>query len=117
VVGRLYAPAMPSMPIPARLAVTVVAGGLLLAPLTACNSDTVSCSGSSCSVTLSGDGATAEVLNQKIAFGGVQDGRATVRVGGEEVSCAQGDKVGAGPLALECTEVTGDSVKLTASLG
>jgi hypothetical protein len=33
------------------------------------------------------------------------------------VSCAQGEKVEAGPLTLECTEVTDDSVKLTASVG
>jgi hypothetical protein len=104
---------------PAHLAATVLAGGLLLAPLAACHvtSDAVSCSGTSCSVTLSGDGAKADVLNTTLAFGGVEDGRATLRVGDTEVSCAQGEKVEAGPLALECTEVTDDSVKLTASLG
>jgi hypothetical protein len=104
---------------PARLAAAVLGGGLLLAPLAACNvtSDTVSCSGTSCSVTLSGDGAKADVLNTTLAFGGVDDGRATLRVGDTEVSCAQGESVDAGPLSLECTEVTDDSVKLTASLG
>src|SRR3954467_8739400 len=104
---------------PARLAAAFLAGGLLLAPLAACNvtSDTVSCSGTSCSVTLSGDGAKADVLNTTLAFGGVDDGRATLRVGDTEVSCAQGESVDAGPLSLECTEVTDDSVKLTASLG
>jgi hypothetical protein len=107
---------MTPTPRSARLAATVLAGGLLLA---ACNvtSDTVSCSGTSCTVTLSGDGASANVLNQKLAFGGVDNGRATLRVGDKEVSCAQGDSVDAGPLSLECTEVTDDSVKLTASLG
>src|SRR5690349_10530234 len=104
---------------PARLAATVLAGGLLLAPLAACNvtSDSVSCSGTSCSVTLSGDGAKADLLNATLAFGGVDNGRATLRVGDHEVSCAQGESVDAGPLTLECTEVTEDSVKLTASLG
>jgi hypothetical protein len=107
---------MTPTPRSARLAATVLAGGLLLA---GCNvtSDTVSCSGTSCSVTLSGDGASADVLNQKLAFGGVDNGRATLRVGDKEVSCAQGESVDAGPLSLECTEVTDDSVKLTASLG
>jgi len=104
---------------PARLAGTVLAGGLLLAPLAACNvtSDTVSCSGTSCSVTLSGDGAKADLLNTTLAFGGVENGRATLRVGDTEVSCAQGEQVQAGPLTLECSEVGDDSVKLTASLG
>ena len=103
----------------ARLAATVLAGGLLLVPLSACNvkSDSFSCSGTSCSVSLSGNGATATVFNTTLAFGGVSNGRATLRVGDHEVSCAQGEKVAAGPLTLECTEVTDDSVKLTASLG
>jgi hypothetical protein len=104
---------------PGRLAGTVLAGALLLAPLAACNvtSHSLSCSGTSCSVTLSGDGAKADVLNTTVAFGGVEDGRATLRVGGKEVSCAQGESVDAGPLTLACTEVTDTSVKLTASLG
>jgi len=104
---------------PARLAATVLAAGLLLAPLAACNvtSESLSCAGTSCSITLSGNGAKADVFNTTVAFGGVDDGRATLRVGDTEVSCAQGEKVEAGPLALECTEVTEDSVKLTASVG
>jgi hypothetical protein len=103
----------------ARLAATLLAGGLLLAPLAACgaNSDSVSCSGTSCSVTLSGNGASASLLGSKLAFGGIENGRATLSVGSHSVSCAQGESVSAGPLALTCTEVTDDSVKLTASLG
>jgi hypothetical protein len=110
---------MPTTTRPARLASTVLAGGLLLAPLAACNvtSDSASCSGGSCSVTLKGDGASARILGHDLAFGGVQNGRATLRVGNSEVSCAQGQSVSAGPLSLRCSEVTGDSVKLTASLG
>jgi hypothetical protein len=110
---------MPSTTRHARLAATVLAGGLLLAPLTACNvkSDSLSCAATSCSVTLSGDGASVNVFGTKLAFGGVDDGRATLRVGDKEVSCAQGESAQAGPLSLECTEVTDDSVKLTASLG
>ena len=103
----------------ARLAATVLAGGLLLAPLAGCNitSNSVSCSGGTCSVTLTGDGASADLLGTKIAFGGVENGRATLRVGSAEVSCAQGESTSAGPLTLECSEVTDNSVKLTASLG
>jgi hypothetical protein len=102
-----------------RLAATVLAGGLLLAPLAGCNftSDNVSCSGTTCSVTLTGDGASADVLNTTLALAGVENGRATLRVGDTEVSCGQGESVSAGPLALECTEVTDDGVTLSASLG
>ena len=102
-----------------RLTAPLIAGGLLLAPLAGCNvnSDTVSCSGASCSVTLSGDSASADVLGNKLTFGGVQDGRATLGAGGQNVSCAQGESVSTGPFSLTCTEVTDDSVTLKASLG
>jgi len=110
---------MPTTARATRLAATVLAGGVLLAPLAGCSfsSNSVSCSGGTCSVTLSGDGADADLLGTSIAFGGVQDGRATLRVGDAEVSCAQGESVSAGPLSLECTKVTDDSVELSASLG
>jgi|SRR4051794_6202794 hypothetical protein len=103
----------------ARLAAGVLAGGLALLPLTACSfsSDNLSCSGSECSVTLSGNGAQVDVLGTSLAFGGVQDGRATLSVGNASVSCAQGETVQAGPLTLTCSTVEADSVKLTASLG
>jgi hypothetical protein len=103
----------------ARLAATVLAGGVLLAPLAACNvtSDNLSCAGTSCSVTLSGEGASVTVFRTQLALAGVDDGRATLRVGDNEISCAQGESVDAGPLSLECTEVSDESVKLTAALG
>ena len=101
-----------------RLA-AALAGGLLLLPLSACSfsSDNFSCSGSECSVTLSGDGAEVEILGTTLGFGGVQDGRASLEVGNASVSCAQGETVSAGPLTLTCTTVEADSVELTASLG
>jgi hypothetical protein len=101
-----------------RLAAGLLAGGLLLAPLSACTltSHNVSCSGSSCSVTLNGDGAEAEILGTTLTFGGVQDGRASLSVGGASVSCAEGESVSAGPLSLQCTSITDDGVELTASL-
>jgi hypothetical protein len=103
----------------ARIAAGALAGGLLLVPLSACSftSKNVSCSTSSCSVTLSGDGAEAEIFGNTLTFGGTQDGRATLGVGDASVSCAEGESVSAGPLRLQCSKVTDDGVELTASLG
>lgn len=77
----------------------------------------VNCAGTSCSVTLSGDGAQAEVLGTPIALGAVENGRATVRVGDQDLSCRQGETASAGPLSVECTTVSEDTVTLTATLG
>ncbi|GAA4749310.1 hypothetical protein GCM10023328_34880 [Modestobacter marinus] len=77
----------------------------------------VECSGTSCVVTLSGDGTEVEVLGQTVTLGQVQDGRATVGIAGQEVSCSEGESVSAGPLNLECTTVTPENVVMTASLG
>lgn len=103
----------------ARIAGIVAAGALAVAPLAACqvNSNGVTCSGKTCSVTLSGDGAKAKVLGSTVAFAGTEDGRATVTVAGHDVSCSQGQSVAAGPLHLECTKVTDDSVEFSATLG
>ena len=100
-----------------RLAAGLLAGGLALAPLAGCSSDNVSCTTSSCTATLSGDSAEAEIFGTTVSFGGIQDGRASLSVGGAGVSCAEGDSVGAGPLQLECTSVTADAVEIKASLG
>jgi hypothetical protein len=108
-------------PIPsgARAAAGLLAGALVLLPLAACDmqSDSASCSGTSCSVTLSGDGAKARVLGSTLGYAGTSNGRASVSVAGHTASCGQGESVTAGPLRLECTRVTDDSVTLTASLG
>ncbi|HEX2075435.1 MAG TPA: hypothetical protein VHF92_16745 [Geodermatophilus sp.] len=103
----------------ARLAAGILAGGLSLLSVTACSftSNNFSCSTSSCSVTLSGEGSQVEILGTTLAFGGVQDGRASLSVGDATVSCAEGETVSAGPLSLECTSVGDDSVELTATLG
>jgi hypothetical protein len=104
---------------PARLTAGLLAGGVLLAPLAGCTftSNNVSCSGNSCSVTLSGEGAEADILGTTLSFGGTQDGRASLSVGGASVSCGEGESVTAGPLQLTCSTVSDDSVELTASLG
>lgn len=77
----------------------------------------VECSGSSCVVTLSGDGTEVDVLGTTVTLGQVQDGRATVGIAGQEVSCSEGESVSAGPLSLECTTVTPENVIMTATLG
>ena len=107
---------MPSTPT-SRRAAGLLAGGVALAALTGCTftSNNVSCTTSSCTATLSGDGAEAEILGTTVSLGSVQDGRASLSVAGASVSCAEGESVTAGPLALECTSVTEDSVELTVS--
>jgi hypothetical protein len=106
------------MPSTSRRATGLLAASAAVAVLTGCtfSSNNVSCSTSSCTVELSGDGAEAEILGTTLTFGGVQDGRAELSVGGAGVSCAEGESVSAGPLSLQCTTVTDDSVELTASL-
>ena len=74
----------------------------------------VSCTGSKCSVKLAGDGSKAKVFGTAITFRGVQDGRATLRVGNRDVSCAPGQTVSSGGLRLKCTAVGDDSVEFTA---
>jgi len=101
----------------ARVVAGTAAGILLLLPVAACSSDNVDCSGRTCTVTLTGDGAKASILGNDLAFTGVQDGRATVSVGDASVSCAQGESVSAGPLSITCTKVTDDSLELTAKAG
>jgi spore coat protein U-like protein len=101
-----------------RAAVRLLAGGLALAALGACSfsSENVSCSGTSCTVTLTGDGAEAEILGTTLSFGGTENGQASLTVAGVSVSCTEGESVAADPLRLECTSVDEDSVELTASL-
>ncbi|WNV75307.1 hypothetical protein [Geodermatophilus sp. DSM 44513] len=103
----------------ARSAAGVLAASLVLLPLTACSigTDTLSCSTSGCTVTLSGDQAQVDVLGTSLSFGGVQDGRASLGVAGVTVSCAEGETVAAGSLSLTCTSVQADAVEVTASLG
>ncbi|WP_040338677.1 hypothetical protein [Candidatus Blastococcus massiliensis] len=103
----------------ARLAAGLLAGGLALSPLVGCSvgSENVRCSTSSCTVTLTGNGAEAEILGTTLSFSGVEDGRASLSVGSADVSCTEGESVSAGQLDLECSSVTGDAVELTASLG
>ncbi len=115
---RPYARDMSSTSTATRIAAPLLAGALLL-PLSACSfsANGVSCSTSSCTVTLNGEGAEADILGTTLSFGGTQDGRASLSVGGASVSCGEGESVTAGPLQLTCSSVTDGSVELTASLG
>ena len=76
------------MPSPRARALAVA---LVLVPLAGCSfsSDNVSCSGTSCTATLKGDGASAEILGTTVDFSGVQDGRATRN---SEIKKATGDE-------------------------
>jgi hypothetical protein len=101
------------------LAGTVLAGGLGLLSLAGCSftSETFSCDTNSCTVTLDGDGAEVDLpIGPTISLGRVEDGRASISVGGASVSCAEGESVAVGGLSLQCTSVSGDAVELTASL-
>lgn len=102
----------------ARLSGGLLAGGLGLAALTGCSfgSENVSCSPSSCTVTLESSDAQVQVLGTTLAFDGTEDGRASLRVGSANVSCAEGENVSAGSLSLECSSVSADRIELTASL-
>ena len=103
----------------ARIAAALVAGGVGLLTGAGCSfsSDNFSCDTNSCTVTLNGDGAEVDLpIGPTITLGGVQDGRATISVGGADISCVEGERVNAGGLSLECTAVSGDEVELTATL-
>jgi hypothetical protein len=76
----------------------------------------VHCTASSCTITLSGD-SQVTVLGTSLSLTSVQGGRATLDVGGQSVSCAQGESVSAGGLTLQCTAVGDGSVSFTATRG
>jgi len=104
---------------PARTAAGLLAGALALLPLTACSltSNNVSCSGNTCTATLKGEDAKASILGNDLVFAGTEDGKATLSVGDNSVSCSEGENVAAGPLSITCTTITEDSLELTAKLG
>jgi hypothetical protein len=76
----------------------------------------VSCSGTSCSITLTNQDATVNVLGTTVTLGNVHDGQATVGIAGHDATCTEGQSLSAGPLKLVCSTITGDSVTLSASL-
>jgi len=66
-------------------------------------------------VVLAGTGSHVRVLDTTISFQGVQDGRAALRVGEQDVSCARGQSLLSGSLRLECTTVSDSRVEFTVS--
>jgi hypothetical protein len=99
----------------AGIVAAALAGALTLAGCSL-SSDNVSCSGSTCTATLSGVGASAEILGTKLKFGGTKGGRATLGVGNASVSCTEGQSINAGPLSVTCTKVSEGTLEITASL-
>ena len=103
----------------ATLTGTVLAAGMGLLSLTGCSfgNENFSCDTNSCTVTLSGDGAEVDLpIGPTISLGNVENGQASIDVGGARVSCVEGESVSAGGLSLECTSVSDDEVELTATL-
>ena len=77
----------------------------------------VSCSGNSCSVTLSGSGSLVHVLGTTFGLAEVDGGRATLRVDGRDVTCPLGQSVSVGALRLTCTATTDHAVTFTVVRG
>jgi hypothetical protein len=73
----------------------------------------VSCSGNSCSVTLSGSGSLVHVLGTTFGVADVEGNRATLRVDGRDVTCPVGQGVSVGALRLTCTATTDHAVTFT----
>lgn len=74
-----------------------------------------SCSGNTCTVTLAGKDSRVQVLGTSISFGGIRDGRATVRVANRDVTLAQDRTVSVDRVVLRCTGVTRDTVTMVVS--
>src|SRR3954453_23045797 len=74
-----------------------------------------SCSGTSCSVTLGGNGSKVEVFGPTISLRGLQGGQAALRVGDQDVFCRPGQRISLGSLRLECTAIAANSVEFTVS--
>ena len=77
----------------------------------------VSCSGNSCSVTLSGSGSLVHVLGTTFGVAEVDGSRPTLRVDGRDVTCPLGQSVSVGALRLTCTATTDHAVTFTVVRG
>lgn len=106
-----------------RTALTAVAATTFaLVGLTACTSTSYSCSNGSCSVTLSGAGASTDLDANTfggggsgditVALDGVDGGTATFSIGGSEGSCASGESLSVDNLQVTCTEVGEDELTM-----
>ncbi|WP_089338166.1 hypothetical protein [Blastococcus mobilis] len=63
-------------------------------------------------MTLSGD-AVVSVQDTTFSVERIENGRATLRVNDQYVSCIQGQTVSVGSVTLTCTRVTSDTVTFT----
>ncbi len=77
----------------------------------------VDCSGTSCTITFGGDGTEVDVLGTTVRLGQVTDGQARIGIAGNDLTCSEGETISAGPLSVECTTISPETVVLNASLG
>lgn len=89
--------------------------GIATAALTACGgatSYTSNCSDGLCTVSLTGAGAEAELLDGDVVveLDGADGTTADLRVNDESGSCTAGEELALGGLSVTCTEVGDDRV-------
>ncbi len=107
-----------------RAAVSVSVAALSLTALAGCTSTSYSCSDGSCSITLKGKDASAEIdpLSLGLTSSGdivftlesADEGAATFSVDGTRNECATGETLMVDELTVTCTEITEGTLKLTA---
>lgn len=69
--------------------------------------------GAATAVTLSGQGATAQIMGTDVQLRSAGGGRAALLVGGRHVDCTTGQHIDAGRFDIRCDRITADSVALT----
>lgn len=72
------------------------------------------CSGGTCTVTLTGAGASTDLGSggSTITLVSVDSGVATFELAGEDARCSAGETVEVAELTVECTKIGDDSVEL-----
>lgn len=93
------------------LSVGAVTAGLLLS---GCTTVTYNCENARCEVSLRGEGASSDLGGERatVTLVSVEDGVATLDLGGQRGSCTAGETIDIGPASVECTVVDGDGVDL-----
>ncbi len=109
----------------ARLSTAAAVLTAVLVGLVGCTSTTYSCSDGSCSITLTGQGASTEIdpLSLGLSTSGdvlftlesADEGAATFSVDGTRNECGPGETVMIDQLSVTCTEITEGTLKLTAA--
>ncbi len=94
----------------ARLAALAALTGLTLAACGGATSYSSRCGDGLCTVSLTGAGAEAEVLDDTITveLEGAADGTARFAIDGQPATCAEGDALEVAGYAVVCTEVGDD---------